>query len=380
MTTKLKNLKITEGSLVDKGANEEAEVVLFKRDEVLNGKNKFEIKQDGIIEKIKQTFKKFFDNGDEARNFNQVLDEKERFQELWDIDEALRISVNSILHDDDLTALEKQSKVAETLTQYLQELMSSGIIKIGRKISGGRMSVLKELMNSMTKAVSELEGMLTDIEGTQKGANMPISDEVRQNLPDEVKAELDSLEKSITEKDTEIETSKGKVDELTTKVEGLEKSDKTDEDKKDEILKGASDEVIAKMDELQKQVDSANEIAKSEKESRITKEYEDKAKELPNIVGTVEEIAKQLRVADEGGIGEQVHKQLKAMNEQAKTILKESGSANAGGVGGDAYAKIDAKASEIAKSENISKEQAEAKFLATDEGKALYAESERMVN
>jgi len=289
--TRLTNLKVTEGSLVDKGANQEAEVVLFKRE--------------GILEKV------------------------------------------------------------------------------GRKISGGRMKVLKELMAAFEDVTQKLGTMFADIEtGTQKGAHMPIDEKVLNDLPDEVKQHIEDLEKSKTEsdekfsaKETELEESVTKGKELEVKVEELEKSEKTDEDKKKEILKGASDEVIAKMDELQKQVDSANEIAKAEKEARITKEYEDKAKDLPNVVGSVEEIAKQLRVADEGGIGEQVHKQLKAMNEQAKTILKESGSAGTGGVGGDADAKIEAGGAVIAKAENISKEQGVAKFMETDEGKALYSQA-----
>ena len=72
------------------------------------------IKEDGgLIDKIKQTFKKFFDGDDEAKDFTEVLEDKERFEDLWTLDDALRVSVNSILHDDSLTALDKQAKIAE---------------------------------------------------------------------------------------------------------------------------------------------------------------------------------------------------------------------------------------------------------------------------
>ena len=360
MATKLKNLKITEGSLVDKGANEDAEVVLFKR-------------EGGLIDKIKQTFKKFFDGDDEAKDFSEVLEDKERFEDLWTLDDALRVSVNSILHDDSLSALDKQTKIAETLTQYLQELMTSGIIKIGRKISSGRMSVLKELMDSMTKAVSDLEVMLIDIEGTQEGVNMPIDKDVLKDLPEDVQEEITALQKKADESSELIE----KNEELTAKVTELEKSEETDEEQED-ILKGASEEVIAKMAELTEKVTAAENIAKTEQEARITKEYEDKAEKLDKIPGTTEEIAKQLRTAHEAG-DEKLEETLTAINKQLEEsdLFKEVGSGVSGETG-DADAKINAGAAEIAKRDGISQEQGVVKFLETEAGKELY--KQRTVN
>ena len=356
MTTKLKNLKITEGSLVDKGANEDAEVVLFKR-------------EGGLIDKIRQTFKKFFDSDDEAKDFTEVLEDKERFEDLWTLDDALRISINSILHDDSLSALDKQTKIAETLTQYLQELMTSGIIKIGRKISSGRMSVLKELMDSMTKAVTDLEVMLIDIEGTQEGVNMPIDKDVMKDLPEDVQEEIAALQKKADELVT-------KNEELETKVTEIEKSEETNEE--DEILKGASEEVIAKMAELAEKVTAAENIAKAEKEARITKQYEDKAEKLDKIPGTTEEIAKQLRTAHEAG-DEKLEETLTAINKQLEEsdLFKEVGSGVSGETG-DADAKINAGAAEIAKRDGISQEQGVVKFLETEAGKELY--KQRTVN
>lgn len=299
MTTKLKNLKITEGSLVDKGANEDAEVVLFKREEP-------------VEDTKKQT----------------VLD------------------------------------------------------KLGRKISGGRMKVLKELMAAFEDVTQKLGTMFADIEGTQKGANMPITEEVLNDLPDEAKQHIDDLEKAKTEsetkfsdKETELADSVTKVEELTAKVSELEK-----DEPEDEVLKGASKEVIAKMDELKKEVAEAKEIAKAEKEARITKEFNDKAKELPHVVG---DVSKMLRsaydVSDENG--KALEETFKATNEQIEkgSLFDEIGSPGTGD-GGDAESKIDAGGIAIAKSENISKEQGIAKFMETDDGKALYAQSQRVVN
>jgi len=311
MTTKLKNLKITEGSLVDKGANQEAEVVLFKREE--------------------------------------------------DIDQNIH-------------------------SERIDWTKEGALEKVGRKISGGRMKVLKELMATFDSLTQKLGAMFTDIEGTQKGANMPIKEDVLNDLPDEVKQHIADLEKSKTEnetkfseKETELEESVTKADELATKVEELEKSGKTDEErKKEEILKGASDEVIEKVADLEKKVEAAEEATNIEKEARITKEYEVKAESLTHIPGSKEEIAKQIRVAHESSPeeGAKLEETFKALNEQVEKsgLFKEAGTEGSD-AGGDADAKIEAGGLAIAKAENISKEQGIAKFMATDEGRELYSQA-----
>jgi hypothetical protein len=354
MTTKLKNLKINEGSLVDKGANQDAEVVLFKR----GG-------EPGLFEKLKERIKKFFP--DEALGVSDVLDEQQMHRDLFEIDDALRVSINSILEDDSVTS--KRAAIAETLSQYLQELVDSGIVKIGRKVSNGRMSVLKEVMTAMGKALESL-GAIMD-EGIEKGSDsMPINEDVLKGLPEDVQTEIAALQKNAEE----LVTKNGELEE---KVAELGKT----EEPKDEILKGASPEVIEKFEAMQKQVDSANEIAKAEQEARITKEYEDKAAELEHV-GAKEDVAKMLRSADEVSKehGQKVWENLKAANERVKQsdLLKEVGS---GGVEGDnIYAKIEAAGAEIAKSDNISKEQGISKFLQTDEGRELYKQHESEVN
>ena len=356
MTTKLKNLKIDEGSLVDKGANQEADVVLFKR----GG-------EPSLFEKLKAKIKKFFP--DEALGVSDVLDEQQMHRDLWEIDEALRVSINSILEDDSVTS--KRAAIAETLSQYLQELVDSGIVKIGRRVSNGRMSVLKEVMMAMGKALEGLGAIME--EGIKEGSDsMPINDDVLKSLPEDVQTEIATLQKNAEDKE-ELVT---KNEELEKKVSELEKTEEPES-----ILKGASPEVIEKFEAMQKQVDTANDIAKAEQETRITKEYEDKASELEHV-GAKEDVAKMLRSADEVSKehGEKVLENLKAANERVKQsdLLKEVGS---GGVEGDnTYSKIEAAGAEIAKSDNISKEQGISKFLKTDKGRELYKQHESEVN
>lgn len=335
------------------------------------------VKEGGVIEKIKQTIKKFFDN-DEAKGVSEVLDDIETREEMWRLDDALRVSVNSILEDD--TVIDKRSAVAETLTQYLQELINSGIVKIGRKVSDGRMSVLKEIMSALGKAIESLGGMMEEVTEKKGSELMPINEDVLKGLPEDVQAQIAELEtnaskaEDLVTKNEELTTER---DGLKTKVDEFTKS----EEKQDDILKGASDEVKKQFEDMQKQVDSANEIAKEERETRITKEYEDKASSVEKA-GDKDVIIEMLRSADKVSKehGEKVFETLKANHARTEQsdLLKEIGT---GGVSeGSARGQIQVKVAEIAKSENITKEQAEVKFYETPEGKELYAQQDLEVN
>ena len=354
MTAKLKNLKITEGSLVDKGANEEAEIVLFKRE------------KGGLIEKIKERFKKFFP--DEALGVSDVLDEKEMHQELFEIDDALRVSVNSILEDDSVP--NKRAAIAETLSQYLQELVDSGIVKIGRKVSGGRMSVLKEIMTAMGKAIESLGEMVVEVEGIEKKGSdsMSIDEKVLKDLPEDVQVQIAELQKTADESEDLVT----KNAELEAKVSELENDDGKDEE---ELLKGASDEIKKQFEDMQKQVEEAKEIAKAETEVRISKQYADEASKLEHV-GNKETIAKMLRSADV--IGEDEGKEMRETLKSAEKritesgLLKEVGSDGSGG--SDVMSKIEALADELVTKSDITKEQAVANILKTDAGSKLYAQ------
>ena len=366
MTAKLKNLQIREGSLVDKGANQEADVVLFKRD------------KGGLVESIKQTFKKFLHMDDEAQGVSDILDQKEMHRELFEIDDALRMSVNSILEDDDVP--NKRAAIAETLSQYLQELVDSGIVKIGRKVSGGRMAILKELMTAMGKAMESLGVMLEEVDGIEKKGSdsMSIDEKVLKGLPEDVQAHIAEIQKSADEK-AEFAT---KNEELETKVSELEKSNEDEGKAEEELLKGASDELVKKYEAMEERVTKAEDIAKVEQEARITKEYENEASKL-DLVGDQEVTAQILRSADAVSKehGDSVRENLKANQARIKEsdLLKEIGSDGSGG--SDSWSKIEAMAKELVSKSDMTEAQAIVKVLETDAGAKLYAQhNEQEVN
>ena len=336
------------------------------------------VKEGGLFDKFKAQIKKFFP--EEALGVSDVLDVQEMHRELFEIDDALRVSVNSILEDDDVP--NKRAAIAETLSQYLQELVDSGIVKIGRKVSGGRMAILKELMTAMGKAMESLNVMLDEVEGIEKEGSdlMPISEEVLKGLPEDVQTQIAELEKNASKaedlltKNTELET---KITELTK-----------EEEPKEDILKGASPEVLEKFEAMQKQVDEskekvneANEIAKAEKETRITKQYVDEASDLSHV-GNTDTIAKMLRSADE--IGEDEGKQMRETLKSAEKritesdLLKEVGSDAAGE--DSAMGRLQAMADELVQKGDITPEQAFTNVLNTPKGKELYKQHTEGVN
>jgi len=247
-----------------------------------------------------------------------------------------------------------------------ENMPKENIDKAGKKISSASMDKLKAAMS----AIKALMGMPDDMPKgeIEKGGQMAITEEVIKGLPEEVQKHLEDLEGKVADIE-DLQKKADKVDELEAKVEKLGKK----EDKEEEVLKGASPEILKKFEDLEKKAADAEELAKSEKELRISKQYNDEAKELDKL-GDVGKVAKMLRSADEQGeeFGKQLRETLKSAQSQIDLTkeLGRSGSDNET----DAESKLEAKADEIAKRDNISKEQAMDALLDTKEGQEIYAQ------
>lgn len=242
--------------------------------------------------------------------------------------------------------------------------------KAGKTISGATAGAIKTAVDSMKAAMEKLMSLVsgeTDMKNNmRKGDDMPITEEAREQLPDEVKTYLGDLEVQVK-----------KVEGLETKVKELEKKDPDKED----ILKGLPEEVRKRIEDAEGKAKEATDLAKAEREMRITKQYEDEAKGFPKL-GKPEKIAKMLRSADEQGEAEgkdfrETLKAAQAKIDENDLLTKELGRSISDSVD-SAWAKIEAKANELVqKNDKLSKEQAIKKVLETEEGQTLYAEYER---
>ena len=121
MATKLKNLRLTSVDLVRAGANQEADICLYKSAE-----------QDPPAARDEGIFKRFLnwlkDNPDEEVpeepvekdfvTFDQVNDNRENQDRLWRYIDALGCSLRSIQEDQDLGNQQRAAQMQESVRQF----------------------------------------------------------------------------------------------------------------------------------------------------------------------------------------------------------------------------------------------------------------------
>jgi hypothetical protein len=121
MATKLKNMKLTSVDLVRAGANQEADICLFKSADAPEA-------PEGPTEEEKNIFKRFIDwirkNPTEAEpeppSPIEKADEAPDLEYLYK--SALADSLHSIMQDDTLTKIEKKDMAEESLSQYSEKI------------------------------------------------------------------------------------------------------------------------------------------------------------------------------------------------------------------------------------------------------------------
>jgi hypothetical protein len=378
MANKLKDLEVTEVSLVDRPANPGAKVLLFKRAEP----NEPPVTEASIKERLWNMVKGLFvgepkggivpqsaiAKEDGAKDFDATLEARraeERvdgmMSELWDMHWALRESIASIVRDDSLA--DKKAAVADSVAQFQQKvsdhldnLATVNLAKKGKKISAERLQRLQAMRDELDKLIAEADNAGNG--GVEKGSGTMEVKEVLKGLPDDqrklVEAEL------------------AKVATLEQKVADLSKGQ--EEPKTDDVLKNADPEVRKRFEDLEKRLKEAEDLAKAEKEAREHAEMVKRAEAYSGI-GPAEDVAKMLEqaYAISKEHGENLEKTLKAAQERIDkgALFAEVGTD--GPAAGSAVAKIEARAAEIRKAEpSLTKEQAFAKALESDP--ELYAE------
>jgi len=105
----------------------------------------------------------------EARTVNEILADQKQDQLLWDLVWALQDSIQSIMDDETLT--DKAAAVVETVSQFQAQVLGSGIVKRGAKISADRLSRLKQAHDLLGQIIGEAEAK--DDETVAKGEGSP---------------------------------------------------------------------------------------------------------------------------------------------------------------------------------------------------------------
>jgi hypothetical protein len=155
------------------------------------------------------------------------------------------------------------------------------------------------------------------------------------------------------------------------------------------VLKAHDDELVElrkEADDEKSKADEAIEIAKSERETRETREYIAKSEQLDQLAKDDSEFGKVLKSIGQAerdghlpeGTGTALDEVLKAANEAVEkgALFAENGRGGHGGDNSEGWAKVEAAAAELRKADpSLSKEQAVAKALEDDP--SLYDETRR---
>ena len=122
MATKLKNMKLTSVDLVRSGANQEADICLFKSaDDPATQPREHET---GIFKRFLKWLRENPDENPEdtitkdCTTFDQINDNRENEEKLWRYTDALNTSIRSICQDDDLDRDGKASMMLTSLRQF----------------------------------------------------------------------------------------------------------------------------------------------------------------------------------------------------------------------------------------------------------------------
>ncbi len=162
MATKLKKMQLTSVDLVRAGANQEADICLYKSADPAGATEQ-------ATEHEKNVFKRFLnwlkENSTEAAGeptdpiekdyttFDQINDNRENSDKLWRYTDALTCSIRSIQEDHDLDKEQKAYMMKQSLQQF-----SAAMTELIDKLSGtSQTSSINEAVDAVGKAAPPVE-------------------------------------------------------------------------------------------------------------------------------------------------------------------------------------------------------------------------------
>lgn len=371
MATKLKNLKIKRVALVDEGANPDAFVRFAKAKEAQPDET-----EQGIIKRAMSVLAKAFGidlekgartfaEAVEARDYDVVMD-KEIYPMHW----AMMDSVRSILTDGDIDDTTKETLLKQTLAEYSEAYIRA--VPAWAKAELSNELVSKEDGTDMVPALTKVRDHLNELIEKGCGGKKPVKKEDEPDDPDngpdddpekpdeDVDKEDGCGKKPRVKKgatDMNFDTSKMSPEELAT-YNDLAKRFGTEEPitppapetpspeapfADDDVYKGLHPAVKAELESLRKF-----------REDSEMRELSEVAKKYTLLGKKPEELAPLLKsLRDAGGSAYTdmisiLDSNLEAVEESG--VFGEVGKRGGAGTGTDAWDKIEAYASDIAKS------------------------------
>ena len=354
MPNRLKNLVINEVSMVDRPADPNAKVALFKRDD----------EDDDPPGYTEWVTKRFFSA--QSRT------------DLADAGKAMSDGSFPIVNREDLANAIRLVGRAKDPARARAHIIrrARAMNALDALPDDWRMSKIEGLLEKL--GLFSKDGEEAEEEGSSESSQEEVMDFDKSALPPEAQAAFDELEKER--------------DEALAEVETLSKANESDgegeEPTAEELLKNADPAIRAMLEKAENdaaaaktEAESAKAIAKAEQERRINREFFEKAQSLPHISEDTEELRDLLKEAsatlgDDGFT--KLEGLLKAANEQINEgkLFAELGSGFTDS--GSAFTKLDKMAkAKAADNDDMTYEQAFDEVM--EENPELYAEYEREV-
>lgn len=185
MATKLRNLSVKKVDFVDEGANQQADIKLFKR----RGEGEPSQQKEPALKRFVTAFAKMAGLYEEAmgeiaenadvtiekgnsQTFGEKMTEVKRQKvadEMWSICYALQSSLQSILYDDDLDGATAQSMMEESISEF-DEIIADAISSwAAGKVSGIKKEIGKGDVESLKKFRDHLNENIEKVMSREKG-------------------------------------------------------------------------------------------------------------------------------------------------------------------------------------------------------------------
>lgn len=409
--TKLKKLQVSSVDMVPRGANQDAEIALFKgwdgegeaHDEmsrtqrfmnaiakVFSSPGAEESLDDETLDEIEKEAKSFSTFG-QQRARRRINDES------WDYTAALRDSFESILNDNDLSQDEQCAKMIQSVNEFVDAMESviprwaagettiaKGLDEETDILKQAEMAALQERLEDLQKACGG--GRKKEIE---KEGYDPEDDEEEYTDPDDDSEEEYDEENLTPRQLRELENQRERSNEDMAKID---KSLLTPEEQAqlDSLVAKAA---VQEQQEVNKGVDTPeqvelkkalNEVAELKKSLQM-KEYEAVAKKYEILGKQPEEVAKTLYAMHEQG--EEIYKAYVGALDDSLALVEKSGvfaeigkSTRGAYRGNNVVNEVEKAATEIMKADpNLSREEAIVKAWDNNPELLTQYEQERMM-
>lgn len=306
MATKLKNLHVKKVDFVDEGANQQADIKIFKRKEqsapVVTDLLQDPMKeQKSLFKRLMHSIGKSLGFKDEeidgfselssegiiqkgnSQTFGEKMTEVKRQKvadEMWSICYALQSSLQSILYDEDLDGATAQSMMEESVSEF-DEIIADAISSWSAgKVSGIKKDIGKTDVESLKKFRDHLNENIEKAANIEKGEVEEMLKIDKSKMSPEERAAYDEIVKKYGFEEETVEKSStvkpGENDDGEEDLDDGKNGKKTTTKKSaasevgDDIYKGLHSAVKAEIEALRKY----REAAENKEFMEVAKKYE----------------------------------------------------------------------------------------------------------